>query len=219
MAGELAGVRWSHGRRESLKTEKHQKQFDSSASQGALLFSSFSMRRAWRLATVIAAISACSGSPTGPTKQLPPVPPQVGISFQLANLASLSLSDPILCPGDAASCPRFVPPQSPPSTNMAIGRTYTLAPGTYCLTGVLQPTTSLGASLSIRIMRGTTRQMSGDAIQRSLEVVRFIGDERPAVSVISDACGGDFAVNATGALEWAFVFEVTGDRSGNGICL
>ena len=101
---------------------------------------------------------------------------------------------------------------------MVIERTYTLAPGTYRFTGLLQPTTSPGASLSIRLGGEASRQMSAGAIQKLLQVIRFTGERVPDVSVKSITCGGDFVVSAVGTLEWGFVFEVIADRSVDRLC-
>ena len=167
-----------------------------------------------RLAVVIATRMACRESPTGPTS----TDPLIGITFRLSNPASLSLSEPTPCPADWTSCARGPQPQGPASTSAIVSRTYSLAAGTYRLTGVLQADGSAGSSLSIRIGSNTAQGTRGGAIQRVLEVVGFTGDQAPPVWVISETCGGNFAVAAPGTLDWALVFDVGTGSIGTGAC-
>jgi hypothetical protein len=167
-----------------------------------------------RLAIAIATLMACRESPTGPTS----TDPYLEITFRISNLASLSLSEPTRCPADWVSCTRGPQPQGPASTGAVVSRTYSRAPGTYRLTGVLQSDGSTGSSLSIRIGSTGAQSTRGGAIQRVLEVVGFTGDQAPPVSVISETCGGNFAVEAAGALDWAFVFEVSTGSIVTGAC-
>jgi hypothetical protein len=165
------------------------------------------MRKQW-WAFALPVMMACSNSsPTSPTQ---PASPQFSIKFTLANPAGLSLSEPMPCPGDWSTCPRDSQPQGPVLAGTITTRHYRLPPGTYRLTGVLQPTTSTGASVGIEIGRGATGSTGGGVVREGpvLGFVAFTGEPTPPVSsVISHVCGAIFS-NASGALEWSVTFRV-----------
>ena len=158
----------------------------------------------WSLALPI--IAACTGSaPTAPTA---PAMPQFAIRFAVANPASLSLSEPVACAGDWSTCARGSQPQGATTTAGVTIRNYSLTPGTYRLTGVLQPSTGAGASVDIHIGAGDTATRGGVAREGpQLGFVAFTGDPPPVSSVVSQACGATFT-NSYGALEWSITFRV-----------
>ena len=161
-------------------------------------------RQCWAL--LLPMIAACNGSvPTVPTD---PAIPQFAIRFILANPASLSLSEPVPCPGDWSTCARGSQPQGPTTTGGITIRNYSLTPGTYRLTGVLQPSTSAGASVDIQI--GASEAATRGGVVREgpqLGFVAFTGEPPPLSSVVSQACGATFT-NSYGALEWSVTFRV-----------
>jgi hypothetical protein len=159
----------------------------------------------WTLAVPIMAACGTSSSPTSPTV---PGDPRFFIRFTLTNQASLSLSEPVLCPDDWSTCSRDSQPQGSATTGSITTRNYTLAPGTYRLTGVLQPSTPIGASVAIEIGADATATRSGVAREGPvLGFVKFTGDAPPQSSVVSLTCGATFT-NASGALEWSMAFRV-----------
>jgi hypothetical protein len=142
---------------------------------------------AWWLLIAMAAATGCSGSPTGPVV---PADPRFAITFGVTHPASMSLSEPILCPGDASTCAKGPQPQGSVTISRSTVRAYTLSPGTYRLTGVLQATTPMGASLDIRI--GAVDLAAGGVHRQGqvLEVVAFTGEAVPLVHVVAEAAGG-----------------------------
>lgn len=165
--------------------------------------------RCWALGLLV--MAACSsGSPTNPTEPAtPPATPQFSIRFVLINPASLSLSEPVPCAGDWSTCPRGSQPQGSRTTGTITLRNYTLPPGTYRLTGVLQPSTSIGASVDIQIGAGATGGIGGGIAREGpvLGTVTYSGDSPPFPSVISKVCGATFS-NPSGELEWSVTFRV-----------
>jgi hypothetical protein len=162
-------------------------------------------------------IAGCTGSaPTAPTE---PAVPQFAITFVVANPANLSLSEPLPCPGDWSTCARGPQPQGAATTAGVTIRNYSLSAGTYRLTGVLQPSTSAGASVDIRIGAGATSTRGGVAREGpQLGFVAFTGDPPPRSSVVSQACGATFT-NPYGALEWSITFRVVSTPSpSDGLC-
>ena len=163
----------------------------------------------WALGLLV--MSACSsGSPTHPTNPAtPPATPQFSIRFDLRSPTTLSLSEPAPCPGDWSTCPRGPQPQGPRTTGPTTIRHYTLPPGTYRLTGVLQPSTSIGASVDIQIGTVATGGIGG-GIAREGPVLGFVthsGDLPSFPSVVSKVCGATFS-NPSGELEWSVIFRV-----------
>jgi hypothetical protein len=176
------------------------------------------MRNQWWAFALPVTMMACgTSSPTGPTQ---PASPQFSIRFVLASPAGLSLSEPMPCPGDWSTCPRGSQPQGPVTTGTITNRTYTLPPGTYRLTGVLQPSTSAGASVDVQIGRGATGSTDGGVVREGpvLGFVAFTGDPPPVSSVISQTCGATFS-NASGALEWSVTFRVIATVHAAELCL
>jgi len=157
------------------------------------------------LALSMMAASACSAPlPGAPTES---ANPQFVISFIVANPGSLSLSEPEPCPGDFSTCARGSQPQGPATTSNVTVRTYSLPAGTYRLTGVLQPQTPAGASVTIRIDESSS---IGGGVPREGPVLGFVafrGDAPPATSVVSQVCGATLT-NLYGALEWSMSFRV-----------
>jgi hypothetical protein len=157
-------------------------------------------------ALLLPMMAACSNSlTTGPTEI---AVPQFSIRFTVANPASLSLSEPMSCAGDWSTCARGSQAQGPATASAITVRDYALAPGTYRLTGVLQPSTPAGASVDIQIGASATANRGG--VVREGPVVGFVafnGDGVPRSSVTSLVCGATFS-NQTGALEWSITFRV-----------
>ena len=150
-------------------------------------------------------LMACNGSsPTAPTG---PPTPQVGITFTVANPATLSLSEPERCPGDKSSCSRDFQPQGDAATSVSTMRRYTLEPGTYRLSGVLRPATSAGASVSVWMAGSDTASTRGSIVHGYAVFSPPEEPSSPGVSVISERCGGTFTVPA-GVLGWSVIFEV-----------
>jgi hypothetical protein len=168
------------------------------------------VRHSWTCVIVLSLMVACRDpSPTAPTI---PELAQFSISVTVENPGSLSLSEPVLCPGDAPTCPRGPQTQGPVSSNVLTVRDYALAPGTYRLTGVVRPRTSIEASVGIRFGGRGTTGIRGGVIREApvLGFVAFTGEPMPPWnSVVSEVCGARFFANSSGALEWSVTFRST----------
>ena len=161
----------------------------------------------WLLMPVVSMGAACGDSlPTRPTA---PATPQVSITVVPANASIVSLSETVVCSGDWTTCPKGPQPQGPSSSGMVLVRQYTLTPGTYRVTGVLQPGTSAGASLQVRI---------GGGIIGSMGFVAFSGQPEPPPSLVTELCGGRFTAG-TGTLEWSVTFSVADQTNRDDPCL
>jgi hypothetical protein len=173
------------------------------------------MRNPW-WAFALPLMATCStSSPTSPTNPptnppANPAGPQFSISFMLANSASLSLSEPIPCPGDWSTCARGSQPQGPFTTSTTTIRNYTLPEGTYRLTGIVQSNPSTGASVEIRIGIGPISG-AGGGVARDGQVLGFVAFTEPPSpglpAVISQGCGATFS-SPPGMLEWSITFRV-----------
>ena|SRR5215204_5640012 len=177
------------------------------------------MRSSWRALAVVVTI-ACGGSPpTGPAKA---AIPEFSIRFVLANPGSLSLSEPLACPGDWSTCARDSQPQGPGTTSTTTMRTYSLPAGTYRLTGVLQASTPIGASVNIRIGSGMSGSIGGGVLRdiQALGVFGFTGQPSARLpAVVSEGCAAEFWT-PPGVLEWSMTFRVTAAfESAGQLCL
>ena len=160
----------------------------------------------WLLMPVVSMGVACGDSM--PTPPAAPASPQVSITLVSANASTVSVSDAVVCAGDWTTCPKGSQPQGP-SAGLGLVRQYTLAPGTYRVTGVLEAGTSAGASVQVRIGGGTVG---------ALGFVAFSGQPEPPPSVVTEACGGRFLTAGTGTLEWSVTFRVTDPTSRDPLC-
>lgn len=163
------------------------------------------MRNQWWTFALPVMMACSSSSATSPH----PTDAQFSIRFVLENPAALSVSDPLPCPGDWSTCPRDSQPQGATSIETVRTRDYTLPPGTYRLTGVLQPSAS-SASVVIQIGRGARDRIGGGVVREGpvLGFVRFTGESTPPLSsVVSRVCGATFSTSS-GALEWSVTFRV-----------
>jgi hypothetical protein len=172
----------------------------------------------WVLIGLVTA--ACSGSsPASPTT---PAIPEFSIRFVLSEPASVSWSEPTACPGDWSTCARDSQPQGPATTSTTTMRSYSLPPGTYRVTGVLQASTPTGASVNIRIGSGTSGSVGGGVARdiQALGVFGFTGEPSPRTpSVVSQGCASTFWT-PSGRLEWSIAFRVTATfESASQLCL
>jgi hypothetical protein len=109
------------------------------------------------------------------------------------------------------------------ATGAVTVRNYTLPPGTYRLTGLLQSSTSSGASVDIEIA-GAPTGGAGGGVARDVSVLGvfgYTGDPLPRPpAILSLGCGATFST-PTGALEWFVTFRVvaTESRSSEQLCL
>ena len=91
---------------------------------------------------------------------------------------------------------------------------HSLAPGAYRITGVLEPTTSAGATVSIHLgldSQGASR--AGVAREAPhAGAVAHSGDLVLLPGVTPLVCGASF-FNPSGALEWSLMFRVVESRS------
>jgi hypothetical protein len=176
------------------------------------------MRSSWWLLAVWAMAACSAPSPTSPTI---PAIPEFSIRFVLADPARLSLSEPMPCPGDWSTCAKDSQPQGPATSTTTIRR-YSLPPGTYRLTGVLQSSTPIGASVNIRIESGISGSVGGGVAHdlQVLGVIGFRGEPSPRLpSVVSQGCAATFWT-PPGALEWSIVFRVVATLESVGeLCL
>lgn len=166
------------------------------------------MRNLWWASSVLMMVACGSSSPTSPTK---PAIPEFSIRFLLADPARLSLSEPMRCPGDWSTCTKEGQSQGPATTSTMTILSYSLPPGTYRLTGVLHANTPIGASVNIRIGRGTSGSVGGGVARdiQALSVFGFTGEPSPRLpSVVSEGCAATFSTPA-GTLEWSMAFRVT----------
>jgi hypothetical protein len=163
----------------------------------------FVRARVWACALPI--VMACNGS--SPTAPASPPTPQLGITFTVANPATVTLSEPERCPGDRSTCSRDLQPQSHAATSIKTTRRYTLDPGTYRLSGMLRPTTAAGASIKVAIGGTEGGSTAGSAVH-GFGVFSPAEEPSPAgVSVVSESCSGTFLV-PSGVLGWSVIFEV-----------
>jgi hypothetical protein len=156
-------------------------------------------------ALAVLLMTACgASSPAGPTE---PAIPQFSLRFVLSDSASLSWSEPTACPGDWSTCARDAQPQGPRTTSMTTVRSYSLPPGIYRVTGVLQSSPPAGASVNLQITSG----MSG-GVARDMQVLSFLeftGGPSPRLpSVVSEGCAATFSI-PPGTLQWSIAFRVT----------
>jgi hypothetical protein len=173
------------------------------------------MRHRWWLLAILVMAACNASSPTGPTQ---PATPEFSIRFVLANPASLSVSDPMPCTGDWSTCGRGSQPQGAVTTSTTTVRNYSLPSGTYRLTGVLQSSTPVGASVSVRIASGGANSVGGGVARdiQGLGIFGFTGEPSPRLpSVLSEGCAATFWT-PSGALEWSMTFRVVATQASVG---
>ena len=160
----------------------------------------------WLLAPVVSMGTACGDAM--PTPPAAPATPQVSVTLVSANARTVSVSDAVVCAGDWTTCPKGSQPQGPLASAVLV-KQYTLTPGTYRVTGVLDAGTSEGASVQVRIGGGSIG---------ALGFVAFSGQPDPPPSGVTEACGGRFATAGTGTLEWSVTFTVTDPTNRDDLC-
>jgi hypothetical protein len=178
----------------------------------------------WVFALVM--LSACSdSSPTRPTTpRTSPETHPISVSFTLASPGTLSVSQPTLCSADKdpLTCPRGLQPQGTATNSAVRTEQYTLAPGTYLLTGRVEGNTSSSAA-SLRIAFGHSGSgAAGGGVDRRWGGTVFLGPsdgEPPPVSpsVTDQTCVKTFT-NAAGVVEWGVIFRVVPTTASEQLC-
>jgi hypothetical protein len=164
------------------------------------------LKSCWAL--VLFVTSACSSS--SPTSPAPQTIPEFSIRFVLANSASLSLSEPVFCPGDWSTCDRGSQPQGSVTWSPTTVRTYALPPGTYRLTGILQANSANVATVRLQIGPAESGTVAGGVASDVLAlglVSSSAGLSEEPPSVVSEGCAATFST-PSGALEWSIAFRV-----------
>ena len=144
-----------------------------------------------------------------PAPPTAPATPQLSVTVVSENAGTVSVSDAVVCSGDWTTCPKGSQPQSSSASGAVLVKQYTLAQGTYRVTGVLEAGRSAGASARVRIGGGTVG---------TLGFVAFSGQLEPSLSVVTEACGGRFLTAGPGTLEWSVTFTVTDSTNREGLC-
>ena len=102
---------------------------------------------------------------------------------------------------------------------MVLVRQFTLTPGTYRVTGVLEAGTSAGASLQVRIGGGSVGSTDGGVLGPGIGLCRLHWAAGAAPPLVTEACGGRFLTAGTGTLEWSATFGVANPINRDDPCL
>jgi hypothetical protein len=162
------------------------------------------------------AIAAGCGSALPSSPSQPTVAP-VSLTLTLSHLARISVSEPLLCSGDASSCPDGRQAQGPLTEASRVLTVRQLPAGVYRMTGILQPTTPAGASVSVHLAVDSHNASTAvKALQTG--AVAHTGDRVSLPGVTPHSCGATF-FNPSGELEWSLTFRVSeapgGDQQGS----
>lgn len=183
----------------------------------------WSIRKRLLALAVLLVMGGCKDAlPMRPADPADEATARFSIRFVLANPASLSLSEPAPCSGDWSTCPKGSQPQGPSTIGAMTIKSYVLPSATYRLTGVLRPSTSIGASIDIQIGTGATGNIDGGVAREGfvqLAFVRSTGDNSAGLkSILAKGCGATFS-SPSGEFEWSVTFRVIATaQSADQIC-
>jgi hypothetical protein len=153
-------------------------------------------------------VAGCgSAVPSSPSQ--PAIAP-VSLTLTLSHPARTSVSEPLLCSGDASSCPDGRQAQGPLTEASRVLAVRQLPAGVYRITGILQPTTPGGASVNIHLAVGSHSASRTSAAVKALQAgaVAHTGDLVTLPGVTPLPCGATF-YNPSGELEWSVTFRVS----------
>lgn len=169
----------------------------------------------------VAALAIVAGCGTAlPSSPSQPAVAPVSLTLTLSHPARISVSEPLLCSGDASSCPDGRQAQGPLTEASRVLTVRQLPAGVYRMTGILQPTTPAGASVNVHLAVDSPNASRTGTAVKALQTgaVAHTGDLVSPPGLTPSPCGATF-YNPSGELEWSLTFRVSeahgGDQDGS----